>query len=180
MQRTTPLRGSQAPSNKQLREQQNTLCVGGMRDPAAALHKVPGAYGTGQAIHDALSQVINSSESFLHPCRARFDGRPTDGFSTDQVEVARAAVRAALGSSTKSARGLQADIIDAYVRHSADPDGDLATWLTEGAPMGIQMPVTSRGSSPSRQHRLRNGPPATLPLAPRAGLITAPRKTTRS
>ena len=44
--------------------------------------------------------------------------------------------------------GLQPSIFEAYRRLAGDPDEHLATWLREGAPLGINRPVLPAGVFP--------------------------------
>ena len=45
--------------------------------------------------------------------------------------------------------GLQPSIFEAYRRLTGDPDEHLATWLRDGAPLGINRPVLSAGVFPT-------------------------------
>ena len=69
-----------------------------MRNPAQALSRVPNARATGEVIQAALERSIAADPDLLEPCRKRFRGEDTQGFSTRQVQSARDSVMAALGA----------------------------------------------------------------------------------
>ena len=70
---------------------------------------------------------------------------PLDGL----VEAARGAILDLVGErADEGTTGLQPSIFEAYRRLTGDPDEHLATWLREGAPLGINRPVLSAGVFP--------------------------------
>ena len=72
--------------------------------------------------------------------------RPPDGL----VKAARGAILDLVGErADEGATGLQPSIFEAYRRLTGDPDEHLATWLREGAPLGINRPVLSAGVFPT-------------------------------
>ena len=66
------------------------------------------------------------------------------------VESARGAILDLVGErADDGTTGLQPSIFDAYRSLTGDPDEHLATWLREGAPLGINRPVLSSGVFPT-------------------------------
>ena len=67
---------------------------------------------------------------------------PPDGL----VEAARGAILDLVGErADEGTTGLQPSIFEACRGLTGDPDEHLATWLREGAPLGINRPVLSAG-----------------------------------
>lgn len=57
-------------------------------------------------------------------------------------------VQTRLGLRQHSKPGICANTIDYFNGATCDPDKDISVWLREGAPLGIDKPITSRGIFP--------------------------------
>ena len=155
--RSLKLRGELPPSKREEMKKQDRAALGGMRNPASSLARVPGSCVAGDKIRSVLDDIIASHESLREPVRRILAGLPSSGFSADAVKQAREKVWHALGiSQPPLATGLQPDLIEKYVALAADPDIDLAPWLREGAPLGALKPVTPRGVCPVDQRGTTN------------------------
>ena len=139
-----------------------------MRNPFSSLDRVPGARNTGKVIHDILIAAIQSTSRLLEPCRARFQNQHTNGFRTQDIADIRETILTAInGTRQQPSAGIQANVVEAYVQHSGDPDTDLAKWLRQGAPLGVSMPVTSRGVFPPSRQQGKDWAPGLLASDPR-------------
>ena len=120
-----------------------------MRNPFASLSKLPNASEAGRHLRERLESALDKFPSFVRDVDGVLRGEamspPPDGL----VEAARGAILDLAGErADEGTIGLQPSIFDAYRRLSGDPDEHLATWLREGAPLGINRPVLSAGIFP--------------------------------
>jgi hypothetical protein len=153
-----------------LRNLANERALGGMRDPASSLARIPNACVAGEKIRDSLLNIIPLHESVRATVEQILRGLPVAGFSSSAVSAARIAVKSALGapSGLPQPRGLQPDIFAAYCQASGDPDTPLSDWITNGAPMGALREITRVGVFPPdvKQDKM---PPSTLKTLSLAG-----------
>ena len=84
------------PTLKQIKESEAVEAIGGMRDPARSLHRVPGACVVGEKIRRTLDEFISDHENTRTPVERILEGLPTLGFEADEVLAARAAIWATL------------------------------------------------------------------------------------
>ncbi len=120
-----------------------------MRNPFASLAKLPNASEAGRHLRERLESALDKFPGFVRDVDGVLRGEamspPPDGL----VEAARGAILDLAGErADEGTIGLQPSIFDAYRRLSGDPDEHLATWLREGAPLGIDRPVLSAGIFP--------------------------------
>ena len=121
-----------------------------MRNPFASLAKLPKASEAGRHLRERLESALDKFPDFVRDVDGVLRGEamspPPDGL----VEAARGGILDLAGErADEGTIGLQPSIFDAYRRLSGDPDEHLATWLREGAPLGINRPVLSAGIFPS-------------------------------
>ena len=149
MARPTALRGAPTASRKSLREEENTECLGGMRNPHSSVPRVPGAARVGALVQAAVRAEIARDPSLLDPVRLLLQQNTTKGFSQDQVLRLRKRVSRTLDASEAvSDSGLQPQLFAARASSTGDPDGILSEWLQTGAPLGVLSPVTQTGVFP--------------------------------
>ena len=126
--------------------------MGGMRNPAESLKRLP-SQGMGCiGVRSALSDAVDGDEAAPAVVRDILGGVRTPGFSKNLREKARARVRQALGfrpaGGDVERSGLQPDVIEAMSLMMNDPDTVLAHWLRHGAPLGASVPVKHTGVFP--------------------------------
>ena len=138
-------------TRKALRELANSRALGGMRDPASSLSRLPNACTAGGKIRELLLRVIPRHESVRGTVASILQGQPAPGFSSEAVADAREAVRSALDSTPPpvARKGLQPDIFAAYCKASGDPDWPLSEWILQGAPLGATREITRVGVFPA-------------------------------
>ena len=120
-----------------------------MRNPFASLSKLPKASEAGRLLRERFESALDKFPEFVHDSGSVLQGKtmspPLDGL----VEAARGAILDLVGEhADEGTTGLQPSIFEAYRWLAGDPDEHLATWLREGAPLGINRPVLSAGVFP--------------------------------
>ena len=133
-----------------------------MRNPAAAIRRVPGAAAVGRRIAAALDFYLDRYPILEGPADSILSGQTAEPFTEDLVLHIRRGILALLGAASDipsatspqpatagAERGLQPDIIEAYNTAAGDPDRALVTWLRTGAPIGILNPIDDCGIFPS-------------------------------
>ena len=71
-----PLRGARAPTAKEIREEGNFKAVGGMRNPALFVNKVPNAASAGREIRQILGRGLDRFPAFTDSVLASLSGSP--------------------------------------------------------------------------------------------------------
>ena len=121
-----------------------------MRNPFASLPKVPAASEAGRFLRGKLESALDEYPGFVRDVGSVLRGNTMPPPLGGLVESARGAILDLVGErADEGATGLQPSILDAYSRLTGDPDEHLATWLREGAPLGINRPVLSAGVFPT-------------------------------
>jgi hypothetical protein len=135
--RPTRLRGPERDTAKALREAENASAIGGMRRPVVSLSSLPELVSTGKFLNEVLSSWLSDNIEVCDSITDLLAGVATPGFGQEAVMSARREVRKALGLRAPGTdTGLQADLFD-EVHKRGDPDEHLATWLRDGAPLGV-------------------------------------------
>ena len=141
---------------KEMREGENEEALGGMRNPAESLKRLPSQGHGCIGVRRALADAINNDETALAVVLDILSGVKTSGFHRDLKAKARANVRQALGlwpsGGDVERSGLQPDVIEAMSALMIDPDSVLAHWLRHGAPLGASVPVEHTGVFPLDTH----------------------------
>ena len=153
--------GEAQPSKKARRRKEDDAALGGMRNPAESVQRLPLAPRAFAPIRQTIEALIDREASLLKPVSEVLGGTVTDGFSKATVEAARAAVRKTLGLGEQtdlSGGALQPDIIEELSSRAGDPDGVLAQWLRGGAPLGAEVPVPHTGVFPIDHADTREDP----------------------
>jgi hypothetical protein len=148
------LKKKTAPEGKELREQENRACVGGMRSPwkgvaAGARHRE-----VGERIKSVILKFIESRPLIVDDILDLKD----IGFLNHAERIEKELVpkvAAALGASDVE-RGprsrWRAGIVKAYVEASGDSEIHLGEWLKTGAPIGVAHAIPSCGIFPEVSH----------------------------
>ena len=111
-----------------------------MRNPAAAIRRVPGAAAVGRRIAAALDFYLDRYPILEGPADSILSGQTAEPFTEDLVLHIRRGILALLGAASDipsaaspqpatagAERGLQPDIIEAYNTAAGDPDRALVT-----------------------------------------------------
>ena len=134
---------------------ENSLALGGMRNPHSSLSKIPGARGAGLRIRQVLNDSLRRHPSFAASIASALEGHPMSEPSEDLLTDARAGVCSLLGSVMNDwSPGLCSQVFSTYLELSGDPDDCLPIWLRDGAPLGINRAVSHRGVFPPVPDRI--------------------------
>ena len=158
------LRGSIEPSRKDIREAENAQALGGMRDPARSVRRVPEAQAVGARLRPLLQAHMRAHPHIQRCVLGILRGgdpphSPPGGMDPSALHSLRSRVLQALGHRHTPAQpsggrhepvpsNISASVIQAYCRASGDPDEVLADWLRLGAPLGVVHPLDTRGVFP--------------------------------
>ena len=82
---------------KEVREVENGKALGGMRNPAESLKRLPGQGDGCTEVQRVLAEAIWGDEAAMTVVRNILEGVKTSGFSRDLKEKARMSVRRTLG-----------------------------------------------------------------------------------
>ena len=155
-----------AATKRQLREEANLNCIGGLRNPFSAISHLPTWRRVGIAVRIALQEALKDAQD--QPA-AVLDMMGTDrahGFDGSTLSQARRrvldAVRHVSGRTPVCSlasqcslpdHGLQAELLAALVAAAQDPDVSVPEWAQGKTPLGISMPILSHGIFPSLESR---------------------------
>ncbi|CAK0809933.1 unnamed protein product, partial [Prorocentrum cordatum] len=135
---------------KHVRERENRECIGGMRDPARAVARMPLLQEAGRRVRGALECFL---EKHCWVVRALLEGG-ADGWRRVEARVGQelaVALGEALGaeSTGRSRRSAwRPGLVRAFVRAARDPEIHLADWLEHGAPTSVSLEIPSAGVFP--------------------------------
>ena len=128
---------------KELREKENSLALGGLRNPRHAVMKSPKLRAVGERIRCVVSPLVSDELA------STLNEEITAGVSRDWVLDVRHALCREFGV-VSSDKGLQPDLWQAMLRDADDPDADcLPDWLRHGFPLGIKCKILNTGVFPS-------------------------------
>ena len=149
---------------KEIREEENTRCLGGQRNPRTALGRVPGLRVVGH-----LVRAVYRAFRARHP--KEVDQVPI-GFGTpgaappseELVKAFRRELRSALGAAPEfrptrrygAESPLQANLIDKWLAKAGDPERALKGWIEDGVPLGIEAPIECFGVFPPNTNPKKN------------------------
>ena len=134
-------------STKAQKELANDSSIGGMRDPSSWKRSIPfpgGVHHIRAIIERELDQSNLQEFARLHEPDQNFDRIQQELDSSGII----ARIRGAITPGCSHPGGLSPVIIKYFNDVTGDPDTLLPTWLTTGAPLGINRPVTSVGIFP--------------------------------
>eukprot|EP00435_Cladocopium_sp_Y103_P025927 s1750_g6.t1 len=124
--------------------------LGGMRNPGRAVAQIPGYREAGAKIYEFLRRTLENNEPLLQRCIGAIGSEEEDvGPTSHDLQPIRDELNnmyvdmkdypVAMAMDTE----LQAGLLWRVARSAGDPDADeIYHWLTEGAPAGIERPVT--------------------------------------
>ena len=143
--------GAQGVPTKKLKEEHNKACVGGMRNPAAAVKRLSLVRHTGRKIWNLWKEFVESHISALDV--AVNYGRTDNMFEEGLVREWKQALMdnfAKIPETNKTAvirenyeyqSPLDADLWEAWVLESKDPDKDIPDFIRRGVPMGMEVKI---------------------------------------
>ena len=149
---TAALRGrSRLPLD---RDDKNEQYWGGMRNPSKIVKEVPGYRETGIIVYKRLQHTLDSDPSLVAACLSAIGSQdPNAGPPETAITKLRQDLINDLlpGNSNELKQSLgtklDAGLLWAMGRKMGDPDTDtIYHWLTEGAPAGIEVPITDEGN----------------------------------
>ena len=121
-----------------------------MRNPFTSFSKVPAVSEAGRLLRGKLESALDKYPGFVRDVGSVLRGNTMPPPLGGLVESARGAILDLVGErADEGTTGLQPSIFEAYRRLTGDPEEHLATWLREGAPLGINRPVLSAGVFPT-------------------------------
>ena len=135
------------------RQRENARALGGMRNPANAVHRIPRMRSTGKDIAKIIEDYLNAHPEFEHNLMK--------SVGTENIERQGTFSEQILGCRRLVAQYLEADlstdtcitevsqrIMETWARKSGDPDIPVTQWLREGAPAGISRHPANVGVFP--------------------------------
>lgn len=137
-------------TKRQQREAQNNLCIGGLRDPADALLKVPGWGAVGARVRGALQGVVQRHSVAVAAVLASVGQPEAPGYGIEVLRAARVALAETLGIAVPpGGQGIWSEAVGALVQASGDPDIAVPRWLSTATPLGILHDIEACGIFPA-------------------------------
>ena len=147
---------SKARSSKDVKEEHNKICVGGMRNPAKTVKRLTQLGKVGEKIRGLWDEFTESHPVALEV--AKNYGRSDNRFDEETLEAWKLVLRDHLIKVDAGATivkenweftsPLNADLWEAWGEEAADPDGVLPDFMRRGAPLGMEIPIPPSGVFP--------------------------------
>ncbi len=152
----------QEPSKKQVREEENHTCLGGMRNPRRAVEKSHKWQTWGRSAREALDEALSLSPGFLKVVgRLGADMAPPEAEAATKVlkEGGRLAAKLIIKKMNLPVEtldevgptGWRWRLMQEIGRASQDPDIDVPEWFRGETPLGINKTIPSRGVFPNTE-----------------------------
>lgn len=133
---------------RDVREQENSECVGGLRNPNKACARSPQLRAGGVTLRALADEAIRCAPQLLLAAD-HFGQDAAGGFRKEDVEVAREVFAKGLGIVTPVGKvGYWAEAFRQIIRMCGDVDVDIPEWIEDGFPLGILRPIAARGVFP--------------------------------
>ena len=140
------------PASKVRRATEAAAAIGGLRDPAISLSKLPALDQYGDSLNLVLAKVLDrdpTAEAVL----AKVARSNCEGFSEATIVQSRRylcmLVGCSWGEDMDGVYNPQARLLEALVRVSGDPDTSVPSWLAGSTPLGIELPIQTHGIFPT-------------------------------
>jgi len=137
-------------TKREAREAENAVAPGGLRSPWRYVRSSPSARRAGEDISKLIGHFMDEHpyvEGWLLDEGAL--GREKFRGSVETELVERLARRLGARNTRKGKRSSwRAAMVEAYVREAQDPDHQLAEWLENGVPTGVQVEIPAAGVFP--------------------------------
>ena len=138
---------------KARKEYENAVAVGGMRNPAQAVGRVPGLRAAGRKVRAAIEEFCASHPDLLRDIISSA-GLKQDMVNEMRIDALAEHIGRALGARHHR-RGLRSlwrpELVRAFVELADDPDVMLAQWLEVGAPTGVAADIEASGVFPTTE-----------------------------
>ena len=143
--------GAQGTPIKKLKEDHNKVCIGGMRNPAAAVKRLHQVKETGWKIWNLWKEFVESHPGALDVAIKYGDSGNTyddnlikewkralfDNFTKPQENQRPVVVR----ENYEYASPLDPDLWEAWAMEAKDPDQCIPDFIRRGVPMGMEVPI---------------------------------------
>ena len=103
-----PMRGLREPSSREIREAENARALGGMRNPASSVRRIPSASEAGLKIRKRIDSVLDSHPEFVRSVDAVLRGEEMSPPPPGMVEASRGAILELVGDDAVSYTHLRA------------------------------------------------------------------------
>ena len=144
---TNPLRGTPAPSPKEIKKAEDDECIAGMRNSHRAVSRIPGWYIVGSRLRTVMDNFLDQHPDAQTQALAAVSG-PTDkrpqGVSTQFLDKFRMLLSQEFGGCATTPvcgnecdTNIRADLLGAIANAAGDPGQFAVDWLRYGAPAGI-------------------------------------------
>ena len=122
-----------------------------MRNPSASVKKLKRGEHAGGILNKILDVAIDKFPRLLGSAQNLLKGLEPKPFEPELVHAVRKSVCTSLGvglDDSKTTSPISPSVIRGWCRVSGDPDCILASWLEQGAPIGIEKPIETSGIYP--------------------------------
>ena len=139
-------------SKKGLREEENDLAVGGMRNPWAAVRRLSKVAETGSDLARLWRRFAGKNPCVLRAAKAyggngcRLEPDLVEAWKEEMLELLHGRCEAVnLKERIEFKSPLNANLWEAWQKMAADPEKRIATWARQGAPLGMsaEIPVSN-------------------------------------
>ena len=152
------LKAAAEHSKKARRELENREAIGGMRNPATAVRRLPALRSVGEKVADMFDSFVSAYPDALKVA-TEYGSGDAEG-DPRMVEVWRAWLVKFFntqimqdedfeeGLGTKFKSPLQANLLEAWAYRGADSEAYTGQWVRQGAPLGMSVEIPTCGIFP--------------------------------
>ena len=152
------LKAAAEHSKKARRELENREAIGGMRNPATAVRRLPALRSVGEKVADMFDSFVSAYPDALKVATEYGSGDAVG--DPGMVEVWRDWLVKFFntqimqdedfeeGLGTKFKSPLQANLLEAWAYRGADPEAYTGQWVRQGAPLGMSVEIPTCGIFP--------------------------------
>ena len=140
------------PACKIRRATEAEAAIGGLRDPAISVSKLPDLDKYGDSLNLVLAKFLDRDPSAVATLSSVTQGN-CEGFSESTILLARRYVCMLVGipweKDMEEVYTPQSRLLGALVQVSNDPDTSVPAWLAGSTPLGIELPIQTHGIFPT-------------------------------
>ena len=142
---------TEGPIKRVRRELEADESVGGLRNPARSLPKIPGWSTVGLRVRTVLESFVSGLWSEFQPIIETLGSEDPVEPSDSRVHELRGELASALSleSPHEEPEGLQAWLFKGLFEAAADPETEVPKWLATFTPLGILEPIIPSGIFPA-------------------------------
>ena len=142
---------TEGPTKRVRREIEADESVGGLRNPARSLPKIPGWSVVGPRVRTVLESFVSRHWLELQPIIETLGSDEPIEPSDSRVHELRRELASALGlnSPHEEPEGLQAWLFKGLLEAAGDPETEVPKWLATFTPLGILEPIIPSGIFPA-------------------------------